>query len=80
MDFVFGNLPKNIDKNDIRDLTKVYKPSGIKFFKNTHIEHSSYECVVSLDISGSVAGNTIEKHLNNYCFNGSRISFHRLLF
>lgn len=80
MDFVFGNLPDNIEKDDIKRLTKFYNPSEIKFFKNTYVKHSSYECMVSLDVSGSVAGNTIERHLNNFWLNGSRISVHRLIF
>lgn len=80
MDFVLGNLPKNVEKNDIKKLIGHYRPSKIKFYKNEYVKHSTYECVVSLNISDPVAGSTLESHLNNFCLNGSRICVHRLIF
>ncbi|KAG1707591.1 Transcriptional regulatory protein YdfI [Nymphon striatum] len=77
MDFVFGNLPDDICKEDMKNLTDLYKPSQIRFLKNSHANHSSYECVVSLDVKGSITGNIIEKYFNNYYFNGTKISVHR---
>jgi len=80
MDFVFGNLPNGVEEADIKHLVKRYRLIKMKFFANNHIEHSLYECVVSLDIKNPVAGNILESHLNNTCWKGSRISVHRLIF
>jgi hypothetical protein len=80
MDFVFGNLPDGIEKKDIKRLTQRFKPSEIKFLKNKYSEHSCYECMVSLELSNPVAAFCLEKQFNNFCWKGSRISFHRLIF
>ncbi len=80
MDFVFGNLPHGIEKKDIKQLTQRFNPSDIRFLKNKYSEHSCYECMVSLDLPNPVTAFCLEKHFNNFCWKGSRISFHRLIF
>ena len=80
MDFVFGNLPEGIKKKDIKKLIGSFNPSNIEFLNSQYAKHSCYECVVSLDLSNPVAGNYLEKHFNNFCWKGSRIRFHRLIY
>ena len=80
MDFVFGNLPDGINKKDIKSLTSSFSPSNIQFMQNKYSAHSCYECLVSLELSNPVAAFCLEKQLNNFCWKGSKISFHRLIF
>lgn len=80
MDFVFGNLPEGTGKKDIKDLTSRFNPSKIEFFNKNNKHHSNYECLVSLDLPDPIMGFCLEKHFNNFCWKGSRISFHRLIF
>lgn len=79
MDFVFGNLPDGANEQDIKELVSHHKLTKVEFF-DSHHTHSSYECLISLDISNPVVGSILEKHLNNICWKGSQISFHRLIF
>ena len=80
MNFVLGNLPEGIEEEDIKDLVSHHRLTNLEFFNNNNVEHSPYECMISLDIKNPVAGSILESHLNNICWKGSRISFHRLIF
>ncbi len=81
MDFVIGNLPPATKEKDIKELVGDYHhPTKIEFLKNEKNHHSPYECLVSLDIKDPIAGTILADHLNNTCFKGSHISFHRLIF
>ena len=80
MNFVLGNLPEDIQEEDIKELLGHHRLTNLKFLKNHHIKHSPFECVVALDIKDPITGSILESHLNNHCLKGNRISFHRVIF
>lgn len=81
MNFVIGNLPHGTNEEDIREfLGDYHHPTHISFLKNGEHQHSPYECLVKLDIKDPITGSILADHLNNMCWKGCHISFHRLIF
>jgi len=80
MNFVLGNLPENVQEDDINELMGHHRLTKMEFLENHHVKHSPFECVVTLDIRDPVTGSILENHLNNHCWKGSRISCHRIIF
>ena len=80
MTFIFGNLPDGTTEKDIKDLTHHYKPSKVEFLNKNSKKHSSYECMVTLEVTNPIIGCLLEQHYNNHVWKGSNISVHRLIF
>lgn len=81
MNLALGNLPDGTKESEIRSLLKPFsKVTDIVFLKNKPGCHSCYECLVTMDIDDPVIGFIIADQLNHYCWKGSQIESHRLLF
>ena len=81
MVFVLGNLPDNIDEDDIRELFE-HSPilTDVTFFEeNNFCHHSEYECKVTLDLKSDIAGLAMQNKLQHYYWRGRCIHAHMLI-
>ena len=83
MTFVLGHLPDGANEESIRELFShfAYVITNVTFFEKSKVCcHSEYECMVKLNITNPVVGCYIQKRMNNYCWKGTRIHSHMLIF
>jgi hypothetical protein len=80
MVFVLGNLPDNIEEDDIKELfNNSTILTDVNFFETNGNHHpSEYECTVTLDLKSPIAGLAMQNKLHHYCWKGRCIHAHML--